>query len=184
MMKKMMNNHLFFHHYINGDNMYYINIFFIYSIIGYLFEIFIHLINGYNGGILYGFWTPVYGVGSIVVIYIYNRWIAKINKHKIIKFFLIFLSSFLILSLIEYISGIAIELVLHKTLWNYSKYKFNIGKYICLEMSLLWGLSSLILIYFLKIQTDKIAKKIPKYITWILILLFVIDLCCTLLFKN
>ena len=177
-----MNKSSFFYQYINGDNMYYINIFFLYSIIGYLLELIIHFISGYNGGILYGFWTPVYGVGSIVIIYIYNNFLAKINN-KILKFISIFVSSFIILSIIEYIGGTLIELILNKTIWNYQDNKFNIGKYVCLEMSLLWSIGSIIIIYFLKIPTDKIAKKIPKFITWILIILFIMDVICTFLFK-
>ena len=178
-----MNNHLFFIQDNNGDNMYYINIFFIYSILGRIIECIIHLINGYKGGILYGFWTPVYGIGSIVVIYIYNKYISKINKHKLLKFFLIFLSSMIILSILEFIGGILIKLLFNKTLWDYTDYKFNIGKYISLEMAFIWGISSIILIYLLKKPTDILAKKIPKFITWILIILFIIDLVCTLIFK-
>lgn len=163
--------------------MYYINIFFIYSIIGYLLELIIHLINGYKGGILYGFWTPVYGIGSIVIMYIYNKYISKLKRHRIIEFISLFISSLIILSIIEFIGGTLIEAIFHKSLWNYEDYKFNIGKYICLEMSLLWSIGSIILIYLLKVPTDKIAKKIPKFITWILIIIFIIDLICTLLFK-
>ena len=163
--------------------MYYINIFFIYSVIGYIFEYILHLITGYNGGILYGPWTPVYGVGSIVIMYIYNKFIIKLNKHKILQLLTLFLSSIILLSIIEFIGGILLEITLHKTLWNYTDNKYNIGKYICLEVSLIWGISSLIFIYFLKKPTDVVVKKIPKFITWILIILFIIDLICTLLFK-
>lgn len=139
--------------------MYYINIFFLYSIIGHMIELKIHLINGYKGGILYGFWTPVYGIGSVIVICLYNKFISKLKNHKILKFLTIFLSGMIILSLMEYIGGVLLKLIFNKTLWNYSNYKYNIGKYMSLEMGLILGISSVILIYLLKKPTDKIVKK-------------------------
>ena len=54
--------------------------------------------------------------------------------------------------------------------------KFNIGKYTSLEMAVIWGLSSIILVYLIKPLVDKFIKKIPKLITWILVILFLIDL--------
>ncbi len=163
--------------------MYYINIFFIYSIVGYILEYIVHLITGYEGGILYGFWTPIYGVGSVLIIYLYNKYISKLKMHKILKFICIFLTGFLLLSFIEFIGGIIIKFLFNKTLWDYTDYKYNIGKYVSLEMGLLWSVISLILIYLLKKPTDKIAKKIPKKVTWVLIIFFFIDVFFTLLSK-
>ena len=163
--------------------MYYINIFFIYSIVGYILEYIAHLITGYEGGILYGFWTPIYGVGSVIIIYLYNKYISKLKMHKILKFICIFLTGFLLLSFIEFIGGIIIKFLFNKTLWDYTDYKYNIGKYVSLEMGLLWSVISLILIYLLKKPTDKIAKKIPKKVTWVLIIFFFIDVFFTLLSK-
>lgn len=163
--------------------MYYINIFFIYSIIGYIIEFIISLSSNYEGGILFGFWTPIYGIGSVIIFYIYNKYLSKLKKHKFIKFLCIFLVGFFLLSLIEFIGGYLLDLIFHKIIWDYTSYKYNIGKYICLEMALIWGISSLVLIYILKNITNKIVKKIPKFITWILIILFVIDVILTVIFK-
>lgn len=179
-----MNNLLFLIHYNNGDYMYYFNIFFLYSFIGYILEYILYLICGYEGGILYGFWTPVYGIGSLIVFLFYNKFLYKINNHKIIKFLLTFLIGVFFLSLIEEIGGLLIDFIFNKSLWDYTENKYNIGKYVCLEMATLWGISSVILVYFLKDITDKIVKKIPKFITWILIVLFIIDLICTIIFKG
>ena len=178
-----MNNLLFLIHYNNGDIMYYVNIFFLYSIIGFILEYIMYLINGYEGGILYGFWTPIYGIGAVVISLIYNKFIEKLHHHKILKFIIIFLTGFFLLTIIEFIGGNLIKLIFGETMWNYSDYEFNIGKFISLEMATIWGVSSLILIY-LKDITDKIVKKIPKFISWILIILFIVDLICTFLFKT
>ena len=164
--------------------MYYINSFFIYSVIGYILEYIMYLVCGYEGGILYGFWTPIYGVGAVIILFIYHRYLENLKKHKIIKLFLSFLVGFLILSITEYIGGVIIDLIFNKTLWDYSDYKFNIGKYAAYEMALLWGIASISIIYITRKFTDKLAKKIPRFISWILIILFIIDVICTIIFKK
>ena len=45
------------------NNMYYINLFFIYSLLGFLFENFLNIITNatFNSGVLYVPWTFIYG---------------------------------------------------------------------------------------------------------------------------
>lgn len=162
--------------------MYYINYFFIFSILGHFIETFIY----YNGesGILFGWWTPIYGIGTIIILFI-NEFINKKNKLKnITKIITLFLASAIILSIIEAIGGYLIEFLFNVTFWDYSYYKFNIGKYAALEMAIIWGLSSILVIYFIKPLIDKIIGKIPKYFTYILIILFIMDLLFTIIIKH
>lgn len=161
--------------------MYYINYFFVLSIFGHFLESFFYS-NG-DSGILLSYWTPIYGIGSIIIIIIYKI-IEKFKVNKIIKIILLFLFCSILLSLIEVLGGYLIKWIFNKELWNYSNHKFNIGKYTSLEMSLIWGLSSLLLIYFIKPWVDKIISKIPKYLTYILILFFIIDIIATTLIKS
>lgn len=158
--------------------MYYLNYFFLYSIIGHIIE----TILGYNSGILYGYWTPVYGIGVVAVLFVYNKLKEK-RLSKLKMGFLLFIFSFLFLTMIEFIGGILIEKIFGKVFWNYNKLTLNIGKYISIETSTLWGVTSLIVTFILKKYTDFIVKKIPKFITLILSILFIIDLICTILFK-
>ena len=154
--------------------MYYLNYFFLYSIIGYIIE----TILGYDSGILYGYWTPVYGIGAVIILYIYNK-LKKKELSNLKIGFLLFIFSFLILTIIEWIGGVLIEKIFNKTFWNYSKLYLNIGKYIAVEISLIWGISSLIITFILKKYTDILINKIPKFVTLILSFLFIIDLICT-----
>lgn len=163
--------------------MYYINYFFIFSILGHLFE----SILSKKSGILFGYWTPVYGFGCLIILFIHrilDKYQNDKNISKISKKVILFLSSFIILSIIELIGGYLIELIFGIEMWNYSNFMFNIGKYISLETSLIWGISSLILIYVLKPFIDKIINRIPKVITYILSFLFVLDCMLTLLLKK
>lgn len=162
--------------------MYYINNFFIFSILGYIMENITYLIlnTKENSGIMYGPYTPVYGIGIIIVIIIYNN-IKNTKLSKFNKVLLIFLISTILLTIIEYIGGITIEFFFHKRFWNYEKLLFNIGHYIALEISLIWGLCSIIYIVLIKSFTDKLAKKIPYYITINIMVLFIIDLIVTII---
>ncbi len=167
-----------------GDYMYYINNFLLFSIIGHLLESTIYLfMNSHNNsGIMYGPWTPVYGFGIIIIIIIYN-FIKKRNINYIIKLLSIFLLSMILLTLIEFIGGNLIEYFFHKKFWSYESLKFNIGSYIAIEISLVWGMCSLLYIYILKPITDKITKKIPYYITICILVFFIIDLVVTVINK-
>ena len=68
-------------------------------------------------------------------------------------------------------------------LWNYEKHKFNIGPYISLETANMWGIASILVLYVIKPIINKIEKHIPKFITYILILLFSIDVIATIILK-
>ena len=78
--------------------------------------------------------------------------------------------------MLEFIGGNLIHLLTGKVFWDYSKLKFNIGHYIALEISLVWGIMSLVLIYLIKPIIDKILKKIPSIITYLVLFIFIIDL--------
>jgi len=160
--------------------MYYLKYFFIFSLIGHFLESFVYT-NG-ESGILYGPWTPIYGIGSIIIIFIYNLINNKFKLNKINKIIIVFLIWAILLSIIELLGGYLIEWIFNITFWDYSNYKFNIGKYAALEMSLIWGLSSILLVFFLKPVVDKI--KIPKSVYVTLISIFIFDLFFTLYFKN
>ena len=115
-----------------------------------------------------------------------NTMIEKLaNKFKtsiLLKLLILFLISSVILSFMEILGGYLIKWIFHKIMWDYSNHRFNIGIYTSLETAIVWGSSS-ILIYFIKPITDKIISKIPKYLTYILILLFIIDNAVTLIIK-
>lgn len=160
--------------------MYYLNYFIIFSILGHFFESFFYASG--DSGIFLSYWTPIYGIGTIVILLI-NKYIHRFNVSKILKILYLFLFCSIILSTIEAIGGYLIKWIFDIELWNYTNYKFNIGRYTSLEISLIWGLSSILLIYFIKPMSDKIVKKIPKIVTYILIGLFIIDVVITLLIK-
>lgn len=164
--------------------MYYLNCFFLYSILGHLLETFIYMMNSGESGILYGFWTPIYGIGCVIIISVYQSLFGKKKMTKGIEALTIFLIGAVFLTFIEWLGGTLIELLFHTVFWDYSQLKFNIGHYIAWEMALLWGLGSILLIFFIKPKVDWMISKIPKWLTYSLLILFIIDVVCTIIWKH
>jgi len=117
--------------------MYFINNFFFYSIIGHIFESIIYLFCEGESGILYGPWTPVYGIGVVIIFSFYIYFIKKGFSKKIIIWNL-FLVVFILLTLIECIGGYLLELIFGTVFWNYDGLPLHIGNYISLEISALF----------------------------------------------
>lgn len=161
---------------MKDKTLYYLNIFFIFSILGHILENFIYV--HVDSGILYGFWTPIYGIGVLLILLI-NHILKKFNIKKYLHPILLFIFSAIILSTLEYIGGTLIETLFGRIFWDYSSDKFHIGRYTSLKMCLLWGFGSILTIYILMPFFHKIIKKIPKFITYILVFLFIIDLIIT-----
>ena len=126
--------------------------------------------------------APIYRIGVVIILLI-NNLISKIKTNKIIRILILFIMSAILLSIIEAIGGYLIEWIFNYSFWDYSDYKFNIGKYTALEMGIIWGLCSII-VHFIKPFFDKIISKIPKYFTYILIILFILDLFFTIIIKH
>ena len=159
----------------------YINTFLFYSIIGHILENFTY--SKIDSGILYGYWTPIYGIGVLLMILTFNI-ITKCVNNKILRIFVLFISSFLTLGLLEFFGGLLIEKLFGRVFWDYSNQNFNIGKYTSLKMMLLWGIASVIVIYIINPFVDLFLKKIPKSVTITLAFLFLFDLIYTLITLN
>lgn len=179
--------HIFFTFVNNnsGEIMFYINFFLFFSIFGYLFETICSYIfkSGFNSGILYGPWTPLYGFGVIIIMLLSNKIFESLHLNKVVETIVVFVVITIVLTVLEWLGGVLIEKLFHITFWDYSNYKFHIGKYISLEMSLLWGVGGIILIYLVIPFVCEFIKKIPFFITMILSSLFIIDFIVTTINK-
>ena len=166
--------------------MYYLNYFFIFSIIGHIYETVLFKIIDEKGtsGFLYGYWTPVYGIGVVLILFISKYIFKSLKINKFLEVLIFLVAIFFILTIIEFLGGHILHFIFHKDFWNYSLLKHNIGKYICLEVSIVWVILSLIFLYLIKPWMDKIVLKIPKEVTILFIVLFLIDLTCTMFIKN
>lgn len=161
---------------------YYLNMFLVGSFLGFLFENGMKLIfPSINSGLLHGPWVPVYGFGVCIIILIERFVFNRIKVKRIYKLLIMLLLVMLVVTGLEWVGGVFIKEFFNKTLWDYSKFKFNIGKYIALEITLLWGALTLLFVYVLKPQLEKFINKIPRVISILVFGVMLIDFVITCL---
>ena len=162
--------------------MYYVNIFFIFSFIGFLFENLLNIFTNdtFNSGILYGPWTFIYGIGVLLMVIVY-KFLQQYHLKKWKEVVLFYIIITVVMTLVEFSGGMLIETIFHRTYWDYTDMRFNYGKYICLEVSLAWGLLSTLITYLVLPFINKLEKKIPWFVGVGLIILFVMDIIFTLI---
>lgn len=145
--------------------------FFIYAFIGWCAEVtYAAVVTGkfVNRGFLNGPWCPIYGIGVLVVVALLDP--LKDNLA------LMFVGSVLVTSLIEGVGGFVLEKLFRQRWWDYSDRPLNIGGYVCLQFSLMWGVGCLLVV-------DRIHPLISSFTLWMplpLSVLLLILLTCTL----
>ena len=165
--------------------LYYINSLFLYSFLGFTLESEVYKFNNFNrhSGIFYGPITEVYGFGVISLILLKKFYIDKLKCNKYLKLLITFFLSASILTLIEFLGGNILNLLFDINMWDYTKKDFNFGKYICLELSLIWGILGTFFIYYGKDFFDKIINLIPKKLTYLFIIINILDTTAVLITK-
>ena len=111
-------------------------IFIIYAFIGWCTEVSyaaLHTGKFVKRGFLNGPYCPIYGCGVVIVVAI----LTPLKENLLI----LFAGSFLLTSVLEYITGYILEKVFHNKWWDYSDKPFNIKGYVCLKFSIYWGLA-------------------------------------------
>ncbi len=146
--------------------------FLLFSMIGYVVEMIMCAIVDKkiaNRGFFCGPIIPIYGVGSLLLI-----WILEPFKENI---FLVILLSMFITTTIEYFTGYALEKIFHNKWWDYSKEKFNLHGRICLKNTILFGLGGPIILYILNpYMTDFLIQFENATLIWTSVILFIIFL--------
>lgn len=164
--------------------MYYLNSFLLYSLLGFIMESTLYKNTKIKAsGVLNDPVTLVYGVGGIVLILINKYIIDKIKVSKILKLIISFFIYAIALTLVEFICGHLCNIIFDVDMWNYTSKKYNVGKYICLELMPIWGLLGVIITYIVKPFVDKVIKLIPKETTYFFTFILVIDFIITLITK-
>lgn len=124
-----------------------------------------------NRGFLYGPWLPIYGSGAVAIL-----WTTLPVQDTVPLAFLIGAVS---ATLLELATGAAMEHIFHMRYWDYSNKPMNWKGYICLPVSLGWGIFTLFLLYVLHPPAEHLVLAIPEgpaqHITLILTILFVVD---------
>lgn len=162
---------------------YYINNFYIFGFIGYIFELLQSLIfrHKFISNILFEPLKPIYGIGIVLVIIIERTIFNNLKISKKLKLFLVFITAFILLTILEYLTGITLEKTIHKSLWDYRHFFLNIGRYISVEVSTLWGIIAVLFVGYIQKKTDKIIKKIPVWFSNIMLIITITDILLSII---
>lgn len=165
--------------------MYYIKIFLLYSLIGFVYESTLFKIKHSSkySGIFYGPITAVYGIGVLAIEILNKYFFKKIKTNKYLKYIIEYIVLVVVLTLTEYIGGNVLKIVFDIDMWNYTKQDMNIGKYICIEYALLWGIAGMIYLYIFKKYTDKILEIFSRKTTITCFIIFIFDILLVLFTK-
>ena len=84
-----------------------------------------------NRGFLNGPICPIYGVGVVSVIFSLQGFSESL--------LILYLASAVLVTFIEWLTGYVMDRIFHQKWWDYSGQPLNIGGYVCLPFSLIWG---------------------------------------------
>ena len=137
--------------------------FFVYAFLGWCSEVaFAAVCTGkfVNRGFLNGPVCPIYGFGLVLVVLCLTP--VQHNTPAL------FCGAVVLTSVLEYITGFALEKVFHSRWWDYSDMPFNIGGYVCLKFSLLWGFACLLVMKMLHPTVMLLIALVPVLLLRIL----------------
>lgn len=167
----------------------YILLFFIYSILGWIMEVFRMIINPkirkfINRGFLIGPYLPIYGCGVVAITILLSKYENDIPA--------LLCLSLITCGILEYGTSYIMEKLFNARWWDYSKRKFNINGRICLETLIPFGIAGTIVICFsnpifihlIELLPDIIVHIICGSLTFIFLIDFIISFTVISKLKN
>ncbi len=149
--------------------------FFVYGFLGWCTEVGFAAFKTHhfvNRGFLNGPICPIYGVGVTAVITVLTPY-----KSDIIVLYIL---SVVLVTILEGLTGWAMDKIFHNKWWDYSDMPLNIGGYVCLLFSIVWGFACLFIIYFIQPLVHDLLAFIPTIVGIILIIILGITLIADL----
>ncbi|MBD5487366.1 MAG: putative ABC transporter permease [Lachnospiraceae bacterium] len=138
------------------DFFYYVWLFVLVAVFGWLWEGFLYLFKDdtyVNRGFLTGPWLPIYGTGAVMLEILFHKW-----RDRPV---LIFVSSMLLCTALEYLSGWYLELTWGVKWWDYSDMPWNLHGRICVLSSALFGLGGMLLVWVISPLFYSLYRRVP-----------------------
>lgn len=152
-----------------GFSLYHILAFFlIYSCLGWCVEVvYAAATTGQlvNRGFLNGPVCPIYGFGMILVLF----FLTPLEDDLL----LLYLGGVILPSALELVGGWALYKLYRTRWWDYTDKPFNIGGYVCLEFSLMWGVGAMVMVKVIHPTLAALVNIIPPLVG------FVLSVCST-----
>lgn len=118
-----------------------------------------------NRGFLAGPFCPIYAVGAGFLLLTFRRVLAlpQVTRDTLPGHMaLVFAVGTVVTTAVEYGSALLLEGLFHARWWDYSHCRFNFKGRICLTNSLLFGLLSTALVYFLEPAVSLMLAALPR----------------------
>ncbi len=179
--------------------------FFVGSVLGFLWEVFLlYLMEGHyvNRGFFYGPWLPVYGTGAVLFhVLLAHRSLSansfsdadalpafSMQPRKKRNFLHLFFLSAILGSSLEFAVGYFLNTIWGLRYWDYSGYSFNFRGYICLWSAIGFGIAGTLWVGIfadiLRRFFFHLSAKTRRNLNTILLLLFAFDCAAALIFPN
>ncbi len=135
-----------------------IMLFFAFSLIGWLWEVSLHLVSDgvfVNRGVMHGPWLPIYGAGGVMILILLNKFRSK----PVLEF----VTAVILCGSVEYFTSWFLQ-VTHdgRKWWDYSGYFLNLNGRICAEGLLVFGVGGMAIVYLAAPLLDNLVKKINR----------------------
>lgn len=146
--------------------------FFLYCFLGWIWEtVYVSAKSGHfeNRGFMNGPFLPIYGSGAIVILFV----ALPVKKSAV----LVFICGMISATVLELLTGIAMEKLFHVRYWDYSYRKIQYKGHICLVSSIAWGFFSCLLVYLIHKPIERMVTGIPETLGQILSMM--ITICAT-----
>lgn len=158
----------------------YCYLFIICSVLGYYLEGFWSLLTRgffeHHASTLWGPFCLIYGIGAVVLFWIY----PKIKNKSLLYQWFIFS---IIATLIEYLTHWGQELFFQTYSWNYSNHFLNLQGRVSLPMSIAWGLLGLLFTHlfipFYQRKSKSYYSRQHQWMALILCILMIVNVICT-----
>lgn len=132
--------------------------FFLFSFVGWLWEVNLHLLSDgvfVNRGILQGPWLPIYGSGCVMILLLLYRLRRKPLRE--------FGAIVLLCGAVEYVTSYFMEAMYQTRWWDYSGYFLNLNGRICAEGLFVFGVGGFAVVYLAAPAIDNWLRRVkPK----------------------
>lgn len=155
--------------------------FFVYSFLGWVLETIVAVFKQrrlVNRGVINGPACVTYGV-AMVIITVYLRELQG---------FWLFMGCMIFATVTEWITGRLIERFYHERWWDYSDVRWNLDGYICLSVSVLWGILGFCSVKWVNGILAAIYRLMPHtfaiVLLWILVTVLLVDALATIVIMS
>ncbi len=141
---------------IDSTIYYFMMYFFIYGFLGWCGEVAFATRHGcfVNRGFLNGPICPIYGVGVGLVVTL-----MKPFMHNVV---VVYVGGAVLVTVVEFFTGLIMDKMFHHKWWDYSNKPLNIGGYVCLLFSLIWGVALVIIVEIINPVITTIIDLVPR----------------------